>query len=121
MVLSPVDGIILISLGINLYPTTVRRRAENRGPLKNRISRCLAVVLALVGVSGPVFLWELHKMFRQSIRRFGTTALRAAEGSTAYGVRVSQAQGVVNGLTEGMRLTVSQVSCRSEEFRKAND
>lgn len=42
-------------------------------------------------------------MFRQSIRRFGTTALRAAEGSTAYGVRVSQAQGVVNGLTEGMR------------------
>ena len=40
-------------------------------------------------------------MFRQSIRRFGTTALRAAEGSTAYAVRVSQAQGVVNGLTEG--------------------
>lgn len=42
-------------------------------------------------------------MFRQSIRRFGTTALRAAEGSTAYAVRVSQAQGSVNGLTEGMR------------------
>lgn len=42
-------------------------------------------------------------MLRQSIRRFGTTALRAAEGSTAYGVRVSQAQGYVNGLTEGMR------------------
>ncbi|KAI9933069.1 hypothetical protein ASPWEDRAFT_61062 [Aspergillus wentii DTO 134E9] len=41
-------------------------------------------------------------MFRQSIRRFGTTALRAAEGSTAYGVRVSQAQGVVNGLTEAI-------------------
>lgn len=39
-------------------------------------------------------------MFRQSIRQFGTTALRAAESST-YGVRVSQAQGVVNGLTEG--------------------
>lgn len=42
-------------------------------------------------------------MFRQSIRRFGTTALRAAgEGSTAYATRVSTAQGVVNGLTEGM-------------------
>jgi len=43
-------------------------------------------------------------MFRQSIRRFGTTALRAAEGSTAYCTRVSTAQGVVNGLTEGMSL-----------------
>ncbi|OGM39284.1 cysteine synthase [Aspergillus bombycis] len=41
-------------------------------------------------------------MFRQSIRRFGTTALRAAEGSTAYSVRVSQAQGYVNGLTEAI-------------------
>lgn len=41
-------------------------------------------------------------MFRQSIRRFGTTALRAAEGSTAYAVRVSQAQGSVNGLTEAI-------------------
>lgn len=42
-------------------------------------------------------------MFRQSIRRFGTTALRAAgEGSTSYGIRVSTAQGVVNGLTEGI-------------------
>lgn len=41
-------------------------------------------------------------MFRQSIRRFGTTALRAAEGSTAYATRVSTAQGYVNGLTEGM-------------------
>lgn len=41
-------------------------------------------------------------MFRQSIRRFGTTALRAAEGSTPYAVRVSQSQGWVNGLTEGM-------------------
>lgn len=51
-------------------------------------------------------------MFRQSIRRFGTTALRAAEGSTAYGVRVSQAQGVVNGLTEGMRFTVFHANQR---------
>lgn len=41
-------------------------------------------------------------MFRQSIRRFGTTALRAAEGSTPSAVRVSQSQGWVNGLTEGM-------------------
>ncbi|PLN85453.1 pyridoxal phosphate-dependent enzyme, beta subunit [Aspergillus taichungensis] len=41
-------------------------------------------------------------MFRQSIRRFGTTALRAAEGSTGYAVRVSQAQGYVNGLTEAI-------------------
>lgn len=40
-------------------------------------------------------------MFRQSIRRFGTTALRAAEGSTAYATKVSTAQGFVNGLTEG--------------------
>jgi cysteine synthase A len=42
-------------------------------------------------------------MFRQSVRRFATTAVRAAaEGSTAYATRVSTAQGVVNGLTEGM-------------------
>lgn len=40
-------------------------------------------------------------MFRQSIRRFGTTALRAAAAET-YTTRVSTAQGVVNGLTEGM-------------------
>jgi hypothetical protein len=40
-------------------------------------------------------------MFRQSVRRFGTTALRAVEASTAYHERVSRAQGVVNGLTEG--------------------
>jgi hypothetical protein len=44
-----------------------------------------------------------HRMFRQSVRRFATTAVRAAtEGSTAYCTRVSTAQGVVNGLTEGM-------------------
>lgn len=49
-------------------------------------------------------------MFRQSIRRFGTTALRAAgEGSSAYATRVSTVQGVVNGLTEGMS-TFSAVS-----------
>lgn len=41
-------------------------------------------------------------MFRQSIRRFGTTAVRAAvESRPAYTSRVSTAQGVVNGLTEG--------------------
>ncbi|KAI9374630.1 tryptophan synthase beta subunit-like PLP-dependent enzyme [Aspergillus egyptiacus] len=40
-------------------------------------------------------------MFRQSIRRFGTTALRSAAESS-YGVRVSQAQGFVNGLTEAI-------------------
>ncbi|KAJ6185338.1 cysteine synthase [Penicillium mononematosum] len=41
-------------------------------------------------------------MFRQSVRRFATTAARAAEGSTAYCTRVSTAQGVVNGLTEAI-------------------
>ncbi|KAF4179184.1 hypothetical protein CNMCM8694_004741 [Aspergillus lentulus] len=41
-------------------------------------------------------------MFRQSVRRFGTTALRAVEASTAYHERVSRAQGVVNGLTEAI-------------------
>ncbi|KAJ5831771.1 hypothetical protein N7474_000082 [Penicillium riverlandense] len=42
-------------------------------------------------------------MFRQSVRRFGTTALRASrEGSTLYNTRVSTVQGVVNGLTEAI-------------------
>jgi DNA-binding FrmR family transcriptional regulator len=41
-------------------------------------------------------------MFRQSVRRFGTTALRAVEASTVYHERVSRTQGVVNGLTEGI-------------------
>ncbi|KAL2845293.1 tryptophan synthase beta subunit-like PLP-dependent enzyme [Aspergillus pseudoustus] len=42
-------------------------------------------------------------MFRQSIRRFGTTALRnSVSAETAYGIRVSSAQGVVNGLTEAI-------------------
>lgn len=41
------------------------------------------------------------KMFRQGLRTFATTALRSAEASTAYNTKVSQAQGVVNGLTEG--------------------
>lgn len=40
-------------------------------------------------------------MFRQGLRTFATTALRSAEASTAYNTKVSQAQGVVNGLTEG--------------------
>ncbi|OJJ06116.1 hypothetical protein ASPVEDRAFT_139197 [Aspergillus versicolor CBS 583.65] len=40
-------------------------------------------------------------MFRQSVRRFATTALRSA-ATESYGVRVSQAQGVVNGLTEAI-------------------
>ncbi|KAL2813592.1 tryptophan synthase beta subunit-like PLP-dependent enzyme [Aspergillus granulosus] len=40
-------------------------------------------------------------MLRQSIRRFGTTALRSS-AETSYGVRVSSAQGVVNGLTEAI-------------------
>jgi hypothetical protein len=53
---------------------------------------------------GALFLHHSHyKMFRQSVRRFATTAVRAAaEGSTAYATRVSTAQGVVNGLTEGI-------------------
>nr|AAC06128.1 cysteine synthase [Aspergillus nidulans] len=38
-------------------------------------------------------------MFRQSVRRFATAALRSAAESP-YNVRVSQAQGFVNGLTE---------------------
>ncbi|CAG8249121.1 unnamed protein product [Penicillium olsonii] len=42
-------------------------------------------------------------MFRQSVRRFATTAARAArEGSTAYATKVSTSQGVVNGLTEAI-------------------
>ncbi|KAL4923356.1 cysteine synthase A [Aspergillus undulatus] len=40
-------------------------------------------------------------MFRQSVRRFATTALRSAT-ENSYGVRVSTAQGVVNGLTEAI-------------------
>ncbi|KAL4773416.1 cysteine synthase [Aspergillus nidulans var. acristatus] len=40
-------------------------------------------------------------MFRQSVRRFTTTALRSAAESS-YNVRVSQAQGFVNGLTEAI-------------------
>ncbi|KAL4760426.1 cysteine synthase A [Aspergillus foveolatus] len=40
-------------------------------------------------------------MFRQSVRRFATTALRSAAESS-YNVRVSQAQGFVNGLTEAI-------------------
>ncbi|KAL4995433.1 cysteine synthase [Aspergillus recurvatus] len=40
-------------------------------------------------------------MFRQSVRRFATTALRSTSESS-YGVRVSQAQGFVNGLTEAI-------------------
>ncbi|KAL4782786.1 tryptophan synthase beta subunit-like PLP-dependent enzyme [Aspergillus varians] len=40
-------------------------------------------------------------MFRQSVRRFATTALRSTT-ENAYGVRVSKAQGVVNGLTEAI-------------------
>ncbi|KAL1974911.1 hypothetical protein VTN31DRAFT_5115 [Thermomyces dupontii] len=41
-------------------------------------------------------------MFRQGLRTFATTALRGAEASTAYNTKVSQAQGVVNGLTEAI-------------------
>ncbi|CBF73799.1 CYSK_EMENI Cysteine synthase (O-acetylserine sulfhydrylase) (O-acetylserine (Thiol)-lyase) (CSase) [Aspergillus nidulans FGSC A4] len=40
-------------------------------------------------------------MFRQSVRRFATAALRSAAESP-YNVRVSQAQGFVNGLTEAI-------------------
>lgn len=41
-------------------------------------------------------------MFRRGVRQFATTALRSAEASTPYHIKVSKAQGVVNGLTEGM-------------------
>jgi cysteine synthase len=40
-------------------------------------------------------------MLRQCVRQFASTAAQCAEVSTAYAVRVSQAQGTVNGLTEG--------------------
>ena len=49
-------------------------------------------------------------MFR-GIRRFATTAYRAAElvsqveASNAYGIKVSQAQGHVNGLVGGMQFS----------------
>ncbi|KAL2220422.1 hypothetical protein M432DRAFT_543917 [Thermoascus aurantiacus ATCC 26904] len=41
-------------------------------------------------------------MFRQSVRRFATTTFRSAEAATSYNVRVSKAQGSVNGLTEAI-------------------
>lgn len=40
-------------------------------------------------------------MFKYGLRTFASTALRSAEASTAYNTKVSQAQGWVNGLTEG--------------------
>lgn len=40
-------------------------------------------------------------MFKHGLRTFATTALRSVEASTAYNVKVSKAQGFVNGLTEG--------------------
>lgn len=49
----------------------------------------------------PIPVSTACTMFRQSIRRFGTTAFRAAAESS-YISRVSTAQGVVHGLTEGM-------------------
>lgn len=59
-------------------------------------------------------------MFRQGIRQFGTTALRAAaaEGTTSYGVRVSQAQGVVNGLTEGKSSNSRLASNKEQESNR---
>ncbi len=48
-------------------------------------------------------------MLRLGVRRFASTALRAAETAAqmeapnAYGVRVSKAQGHVNGLVGGMK------------------
>ncbi|KAJ9196667.1 hypothetical protein DTO166G4_4443 [Paecilomyces variotii] len=41
-------------------------------------------------------------MFRRGVRQFATTALRSAEASTPYHIKVSKAQGVVNGLTEAI-------------------
>lgn len=47
-------------------------------------------------------------MFRQSIRRFTMTALRAAElsnridGANQYGVQLAKAQGCVDGLVGGL-------------------
>jgi cysteine synthase A len=48
-------------------------------------------------------------MYRLGVRRFATTAFRAVEtiaqrdGPNRYGLDVSQAQGVVKGLTGGKR------------------
>jgi len=48
-----------------------------------------------------------YKMFRVGVRRFTTTAWRAAnavaqmEGPNPYGIKVSSAQGVVKGLVGG--------------------
>lgn len=50
----------------------------------------------------------IFRMFRQSIRRFTTTAHRAAEtlaqmeGPNPYGIQLAKAQGHVNGLVGGM-------------------
>jgi len=58
-------------------------------------------------------LW-LPGMFRQSVRRFATTTFRSAEAATSYNVRVSKAQGSVNGLTEGMvarSMALAYASC----------
>jgi len=47
------------------------------------------------------------KMFRQNVRRFATTAYRAAEtlaqmeGPNPYGIQLAKAQGHVNGLVGG--------------------
>lgn len=89
-------------------------RAVNKQPKRGRSDKghVVCLISPVIGAARPIALnrltyialLSLHSctMFRQSIRRFGTTALRAAEGSTAYCTRVSTAQGAVNGLTEGM-------------------
>jgi len=60
-------------------------------------------VAALVLMVGHL----LRGMFKQGLRRFATSALRAAETTTQiearnhYGIQVSKAQGHVNGLVGG--------------------
>lgn len=89
-------------------------RAVNKQPKRGRSDKghVVRLISPVIGAARPIALNQLTciallslhlcTMFRQSIRRFGTTALRAAEGSTAYCNQVSTAQGVVHGLTEGM-------------------
>lgn len=58
-------------------------------------------------------------MFRHAIRRFATTAYKAAEtlaqmeGPNQYGIQVAKAQGAVNGFVGGMRqvLRGDKITC----------
>lgn len=89
------------------------------------ISREVLEQLNTPALASTAYLnWELGNtciripfiMFRHSVRRFATTACKAAETAAqmearnAYGVSVSKAQGVVNGLTECKLYSISSSS-----------